>query len=196
MLIGCVAIAGIPPLAGFFSKDAILFAQWEQGWWMLYATGLFTSFLTAFYMFRMWFLTFTGKPRGDHHTHDQAHEGPLVMNVPLAILALGTMLVGFLGLPEAMGGSNFANWLAPAVGAHVHLPGGLEGEALTDATHWLHTKEYMLAAAAVIAGSFGIGLAWIRHGSHKVPVFGEAKGLFRVFQQRWYFDQINDTIFV
>ncbi|MEB3198466.1 MAG: NADH-quinone oxidoreductase subunit L [Candidatus Sericytochromatia bacterium] len=191
MLIGCVAIAGIPPLAGFFSKDAILFAQWENGWLWLYGVGLFTSFLTAFYMFRMWILTFTGAPRqADLFAH--AHEGPSVMNGPLAILALGTLVVGFVGLPEVMGGSALAAWLAPAVGAHAHLPAGAD-EATT---LWLHQKELLLASFAVIAGGLGILLAYLRHGSHRAPVFGRAKGLFAVFQDRWYFDHVYDAVLV
>lgn len=195
MLIGCVAIAGIPPLAGFFSKDAILFAQWQQGWYFLWGVGLFTSLLTAFYMFRMWFLTFMGTPR-DHHAYDHAHEGPWVMNLPLAVLAIGTCVVGFLGLPEAMGGSKFANFLAPAVGAHAHLPPGLTGDALTAATYGLHQTEYLLAAFAILGAIFGIAIAYLRYGIGGTPVFGKAKGIFGLFQQRYFLDHINDAIFV
>jgi NADH-quinone oxidoreductase subunit L len=195
MLIGCVAIAGIPPLAGFFSKDAILFAQWQQGWYLLWGVGLFTSFLTAFYMFRMWFLTFMGTPR-DPHAYEHAHEGPAVMNVPLLILAAGTCVVGFFGLPEAMGGSSIAAWLAPAVGAHAHLPAGLEGDALKAAAYGLHQTEYLLAAFAILGGLAGITLAFLRFGTGGVPVFGKAKGLFALFQNRYFADHINDAVFV
>jgi NADH-quinone oxidoreductase subunit L len=195
MLIACVAIAGLPPLAGFFSKDAILFAQWESGWYWLYGVGLFTSFLTAFYMFRMWILTFTGRPR-DAALHAHAHEGPRVMNAPLFVLAAGTVVVGFLGLPEALGGSTFAHWLAPAVGTHGHLPEGLAGKELQAATHALHSREWLLAAFAVVAGGLGILFAALRYGSHRVPVFGEASGLFAVFQKKWFFDHIYDALFV
>ncbi|MEB3329192.1 MAG: NADH-quinone oxidoreductase subunit L [Candidatus Sericytochromatia bacterium] len=195
MLVGCVAIAGIPPLAGFFSKDAVLFSQWEAGWSWLYGVGLFTSFLTAFYMFRMWFLTFLGTPRAPH-LYAQAHEGPSVMNLPLAVLAFGTLVVGFLGLPEALGGSALAAWLAPAVGAHGHLPEGLSGTALKAATLSLHTREWLLASIAVVAGGLGILLAYLRHGPHRTPVFGRARGLFAVFQDRWYFDHVYDAVIV
>jgi NADH-quinone oxidoreductase subunit L len=195
MLIACVAIAGLPPLAGFFSKDAILFAQWESGWYWLYAVGLFTSFLTAFYMFRMWFLTFTGRPR-DAQLFSHAHEGPAVMNGPLLVLAAGTVTVGFLGLPEALGGSAFAHWLAPAVGEHGHLPADLSGGALAAAKVALHRSEWLFASFAVVAGGLGILFAWLKHGSHVAPVFGQASGIFGVFQNKWYFDHVYDALFV
>ncbi|HPP45855.1 MAG TPA: proton-conducting transporter membrane subunit, partial [Methanomassiliicoccaceae archaeon] len=99
MLIGCISIAGIPPFSGFWSKDLVLEAAFEgiqyNGLFiLLYAFGLITAFLTAFYMFRLWFLTFAGKPR-DQHTYDHAHEAPKVMWVPLAILAVLAFGSGF-----------------------------------------------------------------------------------------------------
>ena len=147
MTAGTVAIAGIPPLAGFFSKDEILWRAYQASWayWLI---GLFTAFLTSFYMFRLWFMTFTGSYRGateeqhahagpaghaEHGTHlgrDQAasraagapaphghggiHESPRVMLVPLVILALLSVVGGWIGIPGSMGGGNhFDKFLAP-----------------------------------------------------------------------------------
>ena len=148
-------------------------------------------------MFRMWFLTFTGTPR-DHHAFEHAHEGPAVMNVPLAVLALGTLVVGFLGMPEAMGGSHFSVWLNPAVGGQAALPTPLAAGQEYDAhVLWHYQKELLLAAIAFVAGGMGIGLAYLKFvACDRPPVFGEARGLFRLFQQRWYFDHVYDLLFV
>jgi len=142
MTAGTVAIAGIPPLAGFFSKDEILWRAYQASWayWLI---GLFTAFLTSFYMFRLWFMTFTGSYRGateEQHAHaepaghsahlgrEQAapvvplvphghggiHESPRVMLVPLVILAVLSIVGGWIGIPGSMGGSNhFDKFLAP-----------------------------------------------------------------------------------
>jgi proton-translocating NADH-quinone oxidoreductase chain L len=115
MLIGCISIAGIPPFSGFFSKDEILAVVFETGhvnplFYLLYIMGIVTAFMTAFYMFRLWFMTFRGEPR-DHHTHDHAHEAPKVMWVPLAILAVlafGSGLIALaLGFPDLIQPSMF-----------------------------------------------------------------------------------------
>ncbi len=102
MLIGCISIAGIPPFSGFWSKDEILAVVFETGaqnpiFYLLWAMGAVTAFMTAFYMFRLWFMTFKGEPR-DHHTHDHAHEAPKVMWVPLAILAALAFASGLIAL--------------------------------------------------------------------------------------------------
>lgn len=177
MLIGCLAIAGIPPFAGFFSKDAILAAAWEAGFGWQYALLLLTSGITAFYMFRMLYLTFFGAPR-DLHAHEHAHEGPWVMNLPLAVLAVGTVLVGFLGLPAAMGGSAFAAFLAPAVAkAHEHAAD--------------FKLEYTLMSLAIIAGSLGILTAYLKYGRKWDQRFAFApvrNAFLRFTDNKWGFD--------
>jgi NADH-quinone oxidoreductase subunit L len=108
MLIGCISIAGIPPFSGFFSKDEILAVVFETGgtnplFYLLYIMGIVTAFMTAFYMFRLWFMTFHGEPR-DHHSYEHAHEAPRVMTGPLmilAVLAFGSGLIALLlGFPD------------------------------------------------------------------------------------------------
>ena len=124
MLTGTLAIAGIPPLAGFFSKDSILLNayQSENGGHILYAAGLFTALLTSFYMFRLIFLTFYGKERYDEH-HVHVHESPKSMLVPLAILAVLSIIGGWLAAPAFWGKPDyFAKFLEPVFAA----PNGAE----------------------------------------------------------------------
>jgi len=139
MTIGTFAIAGIPPFAGFFSKDEILWRAYQASW-VYWAIGLFTAFLTSFYMFRLWFLTFFGEYRGQAeaghgdsahgqpddvdtragapaphgHGHGGVHESPRVMVVPLVVLAFLSIVGGWVGVPGSLGGSNrFDKFLGP-----------------------------------------------------------------------------------
>src|SRR5581483_6803078 len=144
MTIATFAIAGFPPLSGFFSKDEILWRAYSSpyGGWAYWIVALFTAGLTSFYMFRLWFLTFFGKlrgasPRADevpgrelHHHEGHIHESPRVMLVPLVMLAFLSVVGGWIGVPETLGGSNhiayfvtrvFAIEAAPAVGAAAAL---------------------------------------------------------------------------
>ena len=117
MFIGMLAIAGIPPLAGFFSKDEILWQAWvsEGGAYrILWFVGFGTALMTAFYMGRLIFLTFYGQPRMSHEVEHHVHESPKSMTVPLVILAVGSVFAGWLGVPHSLGGSNgFEKFLAP-----------------------------------------------------------------------------------
>ncbi len=112
MLVGSIAIAGIPPLAGFFSKDEILGEAFKFGFYWVWGIGLFVALLTAFYMFRLMGLTFWGTFRGPKEIWDQIHESPRVMTVPLILLAIPSVLLGMaVGLP--LGDSTLHHWLAP-----------------------------------------------------------------------------------
>jgi NADH-quinone oxidoreductase subunit L len=117
MLIGTLAIAGIPGLAGFFSKDEILWQTWSRNngqFRVLWVVAFVTALMTAFYMFRLIFLTFYGKPRMSHEVEHHVHESPKTMTVPLMILAAGAIFVGYLGLPASLGGNNrFEKFLEP-----------------------------------------------------------------------------------
>src|SRR3569833_1019631 len=99
--IGCVAIAGIPPFSGFFSKDEILAAAYAKNP-VFYAVGLFTAMLTAFYMFRLFASTFSGLLRGTHEQEHHLHESPSAMTIPLIVLAVLAAVAGFVGIPEAL----------------------------------------------------------------------------------------------
>jgi len=187
MMVATVAIAGIPPLAGFFSKDQILGAAFGAGHPVLFAIGLFTAGMTAFYMFRLARMTFYGEFRGTPEAAKHVHESPATMTVPLIVLAAGSILVGFLGIPEALGGSNrFVSFLAPALApAHPH--------------HVSHATEYVLMALSVAVAAAGILLAWRWYGlkgaTPEVPsvaaqAFYEKSGaLGRLVANKWFVDE-------
>ncbi len=128
MLIGTLAIAGIPPLAGFFSKDEILLHAFSQNklLWLFAVAG---SLLTAFYMFRMLLLTFWGNYRGKQHTLEHLHHNPASMNIPLVALAVLSCVGGFIGLPHFLGGSQLHHFLEPLFG---HTENALHAEATTE----------------------------------------------------------------
>ena len=128
MTIATFTIAGFPPLAAFFSKDEILWATWASGNHVLWLIGVIAAGMTSFYMFRLWFMTFFGEYRGApaedaHHGHDShdahgghgtPHESPMVMIIPLMILALLSFVGGWVGVPAALGGSDhFDHFLDP-----------------------------------------------------------------------------------
>ncbi len=187
MMVATVAIAGIPPLAGFFSKDQILGAAFGAGRPVLFAVGLVTAGMTAFYMFRLARMTFYGEFRGPKEAEQHVHESPATMTVPLIVLAAGSLLVGFLGIPEALGGSNrFVSFLAPSLAAS-HVP------------HLSHATEYVLMALSVAVAAAGILLAWRWYGqrgatqelpSAPAQAFHEKTGLLgRLVENKWYVDE-------
>ncbi|MNR81360.1 NADH-quinone oxidoreductase subunit 12 [compost metagenome] len=197
MGIGTLAIAGLPPLAGFFSKEAILtnafIAGHYQTWlYGIYAIALVTSGLTAFYMFRMFFLTFHGKPR-DQHIHDHAHESPLVMTFPLMALALGTVVVGFLNVPKVLSfgflpTDLFASWLEPALKVAAH------GEA-----HMFHpsaTMDYFLMAVAIGVALVGIVFAYLRYAK-PAPATEPTKALWwEILWDKYYVDEMIQAVVI
>ena len=194
-LIGTLAIAGIPPLAGFFSKDEILAAAAGNGQWILYGVGLVTAGLTACYMFRAVYLTFHGKFRGTEEQRHHLHESPAVMTVPLVILAVGSALVGFLGIPVGIahlfGGGDW-NWihhfLEPVYavvghGEEHHLSFGLEMGLM------------LLSVAVAIVG---ILIARSYYGGDKGLTRGRAtaerfSGVHRLLVHKYYVDEIYDA---
>ena len=149
-LVGCLAIAGLPGLSGFFSKDEILWAAWSSGHRGVWALLALSAGLTAFYMFRLLYLVFFGEPRA--HVH--GHESPPSMTLPLVVLAVLSIAGGWIGIPAALAGGRdinvFHRWLSPAITMPVHAEG--HGEA---------KMEMALMATAVAIAGVGIGLAWM-----------------------------------
>ena len=205
-LIGCVAISGIPPLAGFWSKDEILgnaFISFPAFWFV----GLLTAGMTAFYMFRLYFLTFEGDFRGDdkelqkelliasqvnldedkeeeHEQHGYIHESPWSMTFPLVFLAVPSVIIGFMGLPWD---SKFANLLDPE-----------EAEIVKNA---FELKEFLpLAIASVVIASIGITIAYQAYFVKKINLsilFAEKfPSINQFLSNKWYLDDINEKIFV
>jgi NADH-quinone oxidoreductase subunit L len=184
MLAATLAIAGIFPLAGFFSKDMILGSAAASGHWALYLVGLFTAGLTAFYMFRLISMTFFGKARG-HAEH--AHESPATMTVPLWILAALSIVAGFLGVPAALGGSDrIGRFLAPSV-AHPEIH---------EMSHGLEIGLMLLSLAVAVVG---LTAAWRWYGKADGPAeavspqahaFYEKTGaLGRLVASKWKVDE-------
>jgi NADH-quinone oxidoreductase subunit L len=173
MLIGSLAIAGVPGLAGFFSKEEILTSAFLQAR-MVYAVGLLTAIMTAFYMFRLMRMTFYGKERFDHH-HVHPHESPWTMTTPLIILAIGTVLVGWLNA-GVVGIHAFSNYLKPMFPPH-------EPHAIPSSTF------AGLLIAALLAAGLGIYAA--------LRTQFEVRGsLQTVLSNKWYVDEIYDFLFV
>jgi NADH-quinone oxidoreductase subunit L len=179
-LIGCLAISGIPGFSGFFSKDEILAGAYGHGA-LLYAVVLFAALLTAFYMFRLYFITFTGKFRGTHEQEHHLHESPAAMTIPLVILAVLSVVGGFVGVPEALGGDHkLAQFLSPVVKSAEHA---LE-----------HSTEYLLMGLSSVLVIVSILFAWFRFRNYKGE--GEATGFGKVLQDKWYMDELYQSAIV
>jgi NADH-quinone oxidoreductase subunit L len=130
MFIGTLAISGIPPFAGFFSKDEILYHTYLHSP-VMYVIGVIIAMFTSFYMFRLMFLTFWGKFRGTHDQEHHLHESPSSMTIPLIILAVLSTIGGFVGLPESLGGHNWlGNWLSPLISPQASTTGAAPSELL------------------------------------------------------------------
>jgi len=179
-LVGCLAIAGIPPFSGFFSKDAILLSAFEHNIF-LYFVGLLTAGLTAFYMFRLLYLTFFGTFRGTEEQRHHLHESPPAMTVPLIILAILAIVGGFVRVPEifAHGGERINEYLAPVVPTAAH--------EVAPATEWL------LMGITTLVALLAIFLAWRRYRTYREE---KETGVSRLFENKWYVDELYNSIIV
>jgi len=180
MTIGVIAIAGIPPLAGFFSKDAILYAAFTHGTLgkALWFVGLVTAALTAFYMFRLWYLTFTGESRNpDAHPH----ESPWTMLGPLVILALLSFCGGWVAH-----GDGFYKFLAPVVGAH---PDSAPGD---------HLEGYLsiLAIAVAVLGWYIARLFYGQKSPRPAKLAAALPGPYNLLVHKYYVDEIYTAVIV
>jgi len=186
MLVAGGALAALPPLAGFWSKDEILSGAFLSGQTALWAVGIVTAILTAFYVTRAMWMTFHGEPR-DHHLYDHAHESPAVMTLPLVLLAVGSAALGLLiGFPPDAGFIH--SFLGPAVqveGAAEHAP---ELSTLLG-----------LAAVSVAAGIVGIAIGismYVRHRPDPAAVTRAAGPVYRLLVNKYYVDELYDRKFV
>ena len=190
-LVAAVAISGIPPLAGFVSKDAILTAAFEARA-VLWGVGFVTAGLTAFYMFRLVNMTFFGASRVSPEAEHHLHESPRSMTVPLMILAVLSIVGGWIGWPAVLGGGDrFARFLEPVI---VHYAGTGEVEG----AHNLGT-EYALIALSVLIALAGIVVAWqfyIKKPLIPKTLASNWGGVYRLLYNKYYVDQIYDAAFV
>ncbi|MDB5152981.1 MAG: NADH-quinone oxidoreductase subunit 12 [Mucilaginibacter sp.] len=188
MLIGTLAISGIPPFAGFFSKDEILAHTFAHSTTM-YVIGVITAMFTSFYMFRMLYLTFYGKFRGTAEQEHHLHESPPSMTIPLIVLAILSVVGGFIGVPEALGGHH---WLE-----HFLAPVFEKSAAILPSAQLASTTEISLMLASVGGALLALVYAYIRYVKKAhVPVEDseERPGLVSLSYHKFYIDEIYDWL--
>lgn len=184
MLIATIAISGIPPFSGFFSKDEILAHVYEynKGLWMI---GVIASMLTAFYMFRMLFLTFWGHFRGGGTLYKHLHESPSVMTIPLMILAVLSVLGGLIGLPELLG---VKNWIGSYLDNVIIMKSYL---GLSHETEWLLMG---IAVAGALASIYFAYQLFVVTGVLPAEDEAELKWWQKIIYHKFYVDELYDTI--
>jgi NADH-quinone oxidoreductase subunit L len=231
MTFATIAIAGIPPFAGFFSKDEILWRAYQVSW-IYWLVGLITAFLTSFYMFRLWFMTFFGDYRGEaenshgheEHAHDSRtgvsaphghghggiHESPAIMLVPLVILAVLSLVGGWVGVPGSLGGGNhFDKFLGPVFRSstpamnseHVQPRETAPPEQTTEGTEPKtgHSTEIMFTGISVGAGLLGLFFAWLLYGRRtELPdrIAASIHGLYSAVAHKYWIDELYAWLFV
>ena len=174
-LIGCIAIAGVPPFSGFFSKDEILAAAFEKNkiYWVL---GLVGAAMTAFYMFRLYATTFLGKFRGSNEQEAHLHESPWAMTLPLIVLAILSALGGVIGIPHIMGGNH---WLSGQLSSIVSTP---------QEAHLAVSTEWILMGISVAIAAIALLIALSRYSKQTDEEPSSAIGKF--FYHKWYIDEL------
>ncbi len=195
MMVATLAIAGIPPLAGFVSKDEILWKSFSSpfGSPMFWVVAVLTAGLTAFYMFRLIYMTFYGKPRYDHHTAEHLHESPKVMTVPLMVLAVLSVIGGLIGWPAVLGGGAwFEHFLHPVFAR------GEEIGRLNEAAHHSHALEYGLIAASIMLVLIAIMTARRLYLNRVETDVMEQKlgGIYKLVYNKYYIDELYDKVFI
>ncbi len=194
-LIACLAISGIPGLSGFFSKDEILGKTFASGHYFLWALGTITAGLTSFYMFRVLFMTFFGESRVEPEVAKHIHESPSSMTVPMIILAILSVIGGYIGVPKILGGSNLIeHFLEPSFTLT-----GLAGFETENLFHPVsHSLEYLLMIIAVIVGLAGIYVAYLFYLKNRELPEKLSKSfplLHKLLYNKWYVDEIYEFIF-
>jgi NADH-quinone oxidoreductase subunit L len=196
MLIATLAIAGIPPFAGFFSKDEILAAAFARGadtplYYLFYAMGVLAALLTAFYMARLMAMTFLGPNRTGEQERAHLHEAPWIMTGPLVVLGILSAVGGSLNLPHLVGGhAALERWLAPVMEpaakfTHLVMPEG--------------STEYLLVGAAVAIGVLGLWLGFRTTLAQRIPTARDAPaetGFARMLNRKYYVDELYDALVV
>jgi NADH-quinone oxidoreductase subunit L len=240
-LIGALAIAGVPFLSGFFSKDEILYETFHEGHTVLWLIGAITSLLTATYMFRLVFLTFHGEPRHDapshdrtsdapshashpapshashpapshlapsHHAPSHLHDAPPAMAFVLIVLALGSVLAGYVGVPHALGGQNqLAAWLTSSFMAPGSVAAGLEagsvagdlqvsGEASGEEEAALELTLMGVSSAIALTGIAIAAFIWLKRREIAASMARKYPGLHRLLLNKYYVDEVYDAAVV
>ena len=195
MLIATLAIAGIPGLAGFFSKDEILWKAWQYNH-VLWGIGFVTALMTAFYMFRLVYLTFWSPSRvASHEIEHHIHESPKSMTVPLVILAFLSITAGYLGVSPSLGGSDrFGKFLEPVFANHIEA-----AEASPASEEGPRSTEYLLMILSVAAAGAGWFMASRAYGSagkdYVEPIAAAAPPVYKTLLNKYYVDEGYDYVF-
>src|SRR5579863_1246667 len=193
MLVATLAIAGIFPFAGFMSKDLILGKAYEHDA-LLWVIGYFTAGMTAFYMFRLVFLTFHGKSRVDHEVEHHIDESPTAMLIPLVILAVLSIAGGWISWPEILGGnSRFVHFLEPVIA----MPHEARMEPATGPSSRLGEIQLMMLSEGLVV--LGILFAWylyIKRTDLPQKIATSLGGFYRAVYHKYYVDEIYDAMFV
>jgi NADH-quinone oxidoreductase subunit L len=193
MSAGVFAISGVPLLSGFFSKDEILYQAFIAGTAVgkfAWAVGVVTALLTSFYMFRLWFKTFFGAPRFDEH-HVHVHESPWVMTLPLGILAVLSIVGGWIGIPSAFGGHNeFEHFLDPVFSA------GHEAVAVTPASSGTAIGLSCVAIAVFAVGLYVAYLFYYQKPGTAAALAKRFQGVYSLLDHKYWVDEIYGVVFV
>jgi NADH-quinone oxidoreductase subunit L len=191
-LIAAMAISGIPPLSGFFSKDDILWNTFANGHIILWFIGTATALLTAFYMFRLYFLTFEGKERFGHNKHP--HESPKLMTIPLIVLAFLSAIGGFIGIPAVFSGDYgnlFERWLEPVFKS-------ANSRLLIYGTH-SNLEEIVLMSVTVIGAAFAIFFAryvYLKNPRFALNTSQKFKGFYNLLLNKYFVDELYNAVVV
>src|SRR5437773_3332218 len=194
--VAVLAIAGIPPFAAFFSNDAILAGvlplagqAGSPALLAVWAAGVLTAGLTAFYMTRLYLLVFASVPRMPEEARHHLHESPPVMTRPLIVLALGAAVAGFVGVPEFLGGGSLPNWL------QVYLSGSVP--SFHPYSGLIYLSEWSAMAIALLVSVAGIAAAWAMYGRRPLPApaaAAEARGFVRLIKEKFFVDEAIDAL--
>jgi NADH-quinone oxidoreductase subunit L len=196
--ISCIAIAGIPPLAAFFSKDEILWWAFgsTRGSMLVWGIGAITAGMTAFYMFRCFFMTFHGEQRTHKKAKDHVHESPWAITVPLIVLAFLAVVGGLVGVPAALGGHNQIHHFLDPVFGHAQEVYKI---GIKEALEHSHAAEYGLMGLSVAIAVIGIGVAFVMYLKNpQLPASFVARftQLHRWVYNKWFVDEAYDVLFV
>ncbi|MFN3820734.1 MAG: NADH-quinone oxidoreductase subunit L [bacterium] len=192
-LFACLAIAGIPGFSGFFSKDEIIFKSFAHGYSPIGLVALITAGMTAFYMFRLFYLVFHGSWRGDREIRDHIAESPPVMTVPLIVLGILSVIGGWIAIPQSLGGGAwFDHFLQPVLLTSQEALEGSNG-------HHSSSLEYILMTVSVLVALGGIGWAyrWYRVNP-EAPARWQKRGIktYTILLNKYYVDEIYHRLVV
>ncbi len=200
MLIGTLAISGIPFFAGFFSKDEILGEAFKFGEYWVWGIGVVVAGMTAFYMWRLMGKTFYGESRVDPHVEPHVHESPWTMTLPLVLLAIPSALLGIaIGLP--LGASTIKHWLEPVFEeSEVYLHGEAAAYQLFGVDGYLILSSVFIATLGLVAGIYLFGIGKRRVKQERIDALVSSNGatrfLYRASLNKWWFDELNDLLFI